>query len=43
MAKVLTVAKRWRGTVRASITKFDAQIVQWESEAEHAASDDHTI
>ena len=39
MAEALTAARRWRGTIRASITKFEAQIVQSERKADLAGSD----
>ena len=39
MAKALTAARRQRGTVRASIAMFDAQIIWREDKAERSASD----
>ena len=43
MTEALTAATRQRGTICASITKFEAQIVQWERKAALASSDHHAI
>ena len=40
MAKALTAARRRRGTVRASITKFEARVTKWE-EKEKLSPTDH--
>ena len=39
MAEALNAARRQRGTIRASITKFEARVFRWEGEAELADSD----
>ena len=43
MAEELTVARRQRGTICASIAKFEARIVQREGKAELTGSDHRAI
>ena len=43
MAEALTAARRRRGTVRASITKFEARVKRWEEKDTLSASDHLSI
>ena len=43
MAEALTAARRRRGTIRASITKFEARILKWEAKEELTGSDNRAI
>ena len=39
MTEALIAARRRRGTIRASIAKFKAQILRWEEKADASGSD----